>query len=378
MSLESALGSLPPAHRQPIPPPAPSAAHGTAPAVHNAADTLRSAASLWALEQLFGDRHAVLELVSRYRTWFELASAPLSAVARTTGHHPVTIPPVRPAVPKLPTGCRMVGMFDAGFPLSSDTLAPTTLAQDDPHKPAGSAYVGPLVVYVFGRLPKRPGVAVIGGRHPSAEGHRVARRSAELALDEGAVPICIVTSGCGDAALDATVVRGGQAVAVIPSGADRFDATNRRLIDQIVTGRGAVISVSPPGSVSTDARLREASVTAVTLARAVVLADTGVTLDASSSGVATAFETGRYVIAMQRDDARLVGIESLGSLALTRTDGTGVFGHIPHVARRLAQGRPPADAVVSDGVELEQAIAFGCGRSTIAPPDPDADGWQLF
>ncbi len=106
----------------------------------------------------------------------------------------------------------------------------------------------PLALYVRGRLPQGPCVAIVGTRRPSAEGVEVARR---MAADLAAAGICVV-SGLARG-IDAAAHRGalevqGATVAVLGCGIDRVWPADHANLCKAVASHGAVISEYPPGT----------------------------------------------------------------------------------------------------------------------------------
>ncbi len=106
----------------------------------------------------------------------------------------------------------------------------------------------PLALYVRGRLPQGPCVAVVGTRRPSGEGVEVARR---MAADLAAAGVCVV-SGLARG-IDAAAHRGalevqGATVAVLGCGIDRVWPADHADLCEAVASQGAVISEYPPGT----------------------------------------------------------------------------------------------------------------------------------
>lgn len=101
----------------------------------------------------------------------------------------------------------------------------------------------PKQLFVLGKIPDLPMVAIIGSRNPSTYGKEQTYR---LAYDLASAGICIVSGlayGIDAVAHQATVDAGGVAVAVLGSSLDKiYPAANRKLADSIVEGGGAIIS----------------------------------------------------------------------------------------------------------------------------------------
>jgi DNA processing protein len=319
---------------------------------------LRDPRALWALTCLFGDPRVALSLASRFRTWGELRCAPVSEVVRLTQGRTPQLPSACPPLPVLPDGARALGRFDPGYPSRADV-----------------AGLPPAVVFVRGLLPPGPMVAIDGGQHPSEPALRVARRAAELTRDLDLTVVAVVSNGCGDAAIDAALARGGRILAIVPFGLGRLQVTNQLLVDRILACGGAVLSPLHPDAHRSQAGVDLCSELAVALSHALVLPEAGLVAGGGLVPAFTALRTGRYLIVTSQPVAKLSGIEAIGSMALSRTDGTSIFGGLPSVADRIAAGRTPADAVVSSDTELLAALRFGCGLTTSRPASIDDAGW---
>jgi DNA processing protein len=124
---------------------------------------------------------------------------------------------------------------------------------DDPHYPARlrQIYDPPLVLYVRGNVEtlSRPGIAVIGTRHPTPYGIGMAERLAcDLAV-RGVVILSGLARGVDTAAHRGSVNGKGKTIAVFGTGADVvYPKENSRLADQILSLGGALISEFPLGT----------------------------------------------------------------------------------------------------------------------------------
>jgi DNA processing protein len=112
-------------------------------------------------------------------------------------------------------------------------------------------YDPPLVLYVRGNVEAlaRPGIAVIGTRHPTPYGIGMAER---LACDLAARNVAILSGlarGVDTAAHRGAVSAKGKTVAVFGTGVDNvYPKENSRLADQIISMGGALISEFPLGT----------------------------------------------------------------------------------------------------------------------------------
>jgi DNA processing protein len=124
---------------------------------------------------------------------------------------------------------------------------------DDPEYPARlrQIYDPPLVLYVRGSIEalSRPGIAVIGTRHPTPYGIGMAER---LACDLAARNVLIISGlarGVDTAAHRGAVSAKGKTVAVLGTGVDvMYPKENSRLADQILSLGGGLISEFPLGT----------------------------------------------------------------------------------------------------------------------------------
>jgi len=107
----------------------------------------------------------------------------------------------------------------------------------------------PIVLYVIGRLPESPCVAVVGSRRCSDYGRRTAFRVAKFLSESG---ICVVSGlayGIDSSAHKGALSGKGKTVAVLGSGVDVVHPKgNRELAERIVNGGGALISEFPLGT----------------------------------------------------------------------------------------------------------------------------------
>lgn len=105
----------------------------------------------------------------------------------------------------------------------------------------------PLVLYVYGSIPKANAVAIVGSRKASGYGVETAFKIAsELALSD-IVIVSGMARGIDTAAHSGALDAGGKTVAVLGCGVDIvYPPENRNLMERIIKS-GAVISEYPPG-----------------------------------------------------------------------------------------------------------------------------------
>ncbi len=142
--------------------------------------------------------------------------------------------------------------------LATDELAKAAaekisiITREDAQWPArlNEIYDPPLVLYVRGNAEaiSRPGIAIVGTRHPTPYGIGMAER---LACDLAARGLVIV-SGLArgvDAAAHRGAVKGGKTVAVFGTGVNEiYPKENKRIAESILASGGALISEFPLGS----------------------------------------------------------------------------------------------------------------------------------
>jgi len=124
----------------------------------------------------------------------------------------------------------------------------------------GAIELPPHVLFVLGDLRALdPGsaVAVVGTRHPTFAGQRVAARIAAALAVVGATVVSGLALGIDGEAHRATLEQGGSTVAVIGSGHARlFPREHTHLAQRIAANGGAVVSDSPRTSPRRRARSR--------------------------------------------------------------------------------------------------------------------------
>ena len=123
----------------------------------------------------------------------------------------------------------------------------TVISIDDPSYPPRlrEIYDPPLILYVRGSpevLPK-PGIAVVGTRHPTPYGSGMAERlSCDLAI-QGLVIVSSMARGVDTASHRGAISAKGKTIAVLGTGVDViYPKENSRLSEQIIALGGALIS----------------------------------------------------------------------------------------------------------------------------------------
>lgn len=127
------------------------------------------------------------------------------------------------------------------------------ISLEDPSYPAQlkQIYDPPLVLYVRGNEAaiSQPGIALVGTRHPTPYGSGMAERLACDLAARGLVIFSGMARGVDTAGHRGAIAAKGKTVAVFGTGVDvPYPKENARLMDQLLTLGGAVISEFPMGT----------------------------------------------------------------------------------------------------------------------------------
>jgi DNA processing protein len=125
----------------------------------------------------------------------------------------------------------------------------TVLRSGDPTYPAALSPLGAPVLYLRGRLPALPGVAIVGTRQPSEEAVAFARTLAGALALEGIAIWSGGAVGIDAAAHEGALDGGGVTVLVAGGGLDRpYPAQHRGLFARVVDRGGALLARVPDGT----------------------------------------------------------------------------------------------------------------------------------
>jgi DNA processing protein len=129
----------------------------------------------------------------------------------------------------------------------------TVISMDDPFYPPGlkEIYDPPLILYVRGNpeVLTRPGIAMVGTRHPTPYGSGMAERLACDLAAQGLVIISGMARGVDTASHRGAIAAKGKTLAVFGTGIDViYPKENSRLAEQILALGGALISEFPLGT----------------------------------------------------------------------------------------------------------------------------------
>jgi DNA processing protein len=127
------------------------------------------------------------------------------------------------------------------------------ISLSDPEYPARlkEIYDPPVVLFVKGSIEvlARPGIAMVGTRHPTPYGSGMAERLSTDLAARGLVIISGLARGIDTASHRGAVAAKGKTVAVLGTGIDvMYPKENTRLAEQIVALGGALISEFPTGT----------------------------------------------------------------------------------------------------------------------------------
>jgi DNA processing protein len=129
----------------------------------------------------------------------------------------------------------------------------TVLSMDDPLYPRQlkEIYDPPVVLYVRGdaEVLNKPGIAMVGTRHPTPYGSGMAERLACDLAGQGLVIISGMARGVDTASHRGAIAGKGKTIAVFGTGVDViYPKENSRLSEQILSCGGALVSEFPLGT----------------------------------------------------------------------------------------------------------------------------------
>ncbi len=155
----------------------------------------------------------------------------------------------------------------------------------------------PKALYVIGKLPttRRPTVAIVGTRKPTAYGREVAHRLAFDLAQKGIVVISGLALGTDAIAHRGALEAGGTTLAVLANGLDSIHPkTNRDLAINILAQGGALISEYEPEVEARDFRFLERNRIVSGLSDAIIIVEAA-QRSGTLSTAARALEQGREV-----------------------------------------------------------------------------------
>lgn len=191
----------------------------------------------------------------------------------------------------------------------------------------------PPVLYVKGNLPKGSGVAVVGTRHPTAYGYRMAYKLAFSIASAGVPVVSGLAAGIDTMAHKAALEAGGVTWAVLGCGLKRvYPVSNRELAEEIVQ-EGCLISEFPLSTPPLSGNFPRRNRIIVGFSKAVVVVEAG----ARSGAIITArlaFEAGKPVYAVpgavgSPQSAGTNELIKMGAKVVTSINDIEELGEIP-------------------------------------------------
>lgn len=165
-----------------------------------------------------------------------------------------------PILNDLPEHVRMVGYFDNDFPIQFRELS-------DP----------PLAIWYRGELPTSKKLTVVGTRHPTDWGVKVAAAAGEISASLGVTTVSGLALGIDVAAHISSLNHGGKTVAIIGSGLDRVTPrTHLSIAEEIVESGGCLLSESPLGTEPTAGTLVSRNRLQAALGQALLMVQCGI------------------------------------------------------------------------------------------------------
>jgi DNA processing protein len=302
------------------------------------------------LLRAFGSVRAVLATAERPSGPARLVAAAAGQGLRLTPDVARAVGDARSASPSLQARLASLGVF-------------TVTADDEGYPPRLRAIeVPPPVLFVRGELAAldaERAVALVGTRHPSDDGRRVATRLGGTLAAAAATVISGLAVGIDGAAHAGALRAGGLTVAVLGSGHARlYPAVHAHLAAEIVRAGGAVVAELPPDAAPTPAGFPRRNRIIAALADATVVVEAGERSGALITA-SWALEQGRAVFAVPGPIDRP---QSTGCNRLLRTQAGDV---------RIVAG--PDELLEDLGYAVDLPVRRARrGRSETVPPDAGA------
>ena len=135
----------------------------------------------------------------------------------------------------------------------------------------------PPVLFAFGDLTRlaQPAVAIVGTRHATATGLRVAERIARECADAGALVISGLARGIDAAAHTGALASAGSTAAVIGTGIDIAYPADHRSLQQQIAGDGLLLTEQLPGARATRGSFPERNRLIAALAQLTIVVEAG-------------------------------------------------------------------------------------------------------
>lgn len=142
-------------------------------------------------------------------------------------------------------------------------------------------------------------IGIVGTRHPTPYGQRIARKLAEGCARAGYVVVSGLAMGVDAAAhLGALDAPGGRTIAVMANGIDIVHPRANRSLAERIEGSGALVTTYPPGTPPYKSRFLERNTVIAALSRAVVVIEGEHPSSGALSTAKRAHELGREILAV--------------------------------------------------------------------------------
>lgn len=233
----------------------------------------------------------------------------------------------------------------------------------------------PAALFVLGRVPQRPMIAVVGTRRPSPAGRAAAAELARDLAQGGAAVTSGMALGIDGIAHQAALDAGGETVAVVAHGLDHCYPPAHRSLMAAIAAQGAVVTEFPLGTQPKAGLFPVRNRIIAGLSYGVVVVEASVRSGAITTATWAA-EEGREVFAVP-GDVRLWSSKGPHRLlregAVLTESAQDVWDALPHLFPALAsgavaQGTLPGFEVASAAAVEEDALhGTGChGASFLA------------
>ncbi len=236
----------------------------------------------------------------------------------------------------------------------------------------------PVVLYVWGKLPPiddRAVIAVVGTRHASPYGLKMAGVMGRDLAQGGAIVASGLAVGCDSAAMEAALRAGGLSIGVLGTAIDEVYPARNRPLFEAVKAQGALVSEYPPGARTfpMDFRQRNRIITGLSLGVVVVEAPRH---SGTRSTADHALEQNRDVFAVpgNADAPGSAGCnELIAQGAVPVTGGAAVLR--AYSARTDLFPQEPAEIHIKKEIDKPKDIVY---IDVTEEPTPDPDRWKLL
>ncbi len=207
------------------------------------------------------------------------------------------------------------------------------------HTPKTLHYIGEL------SAERRPTVAIVGTRKPTAYGKEVTYQLAYDLAKKGVVIISGLALGIDGIAHRAALDAGGTTIAVLACGVDTiYPATHKGLADEIIKSGGAIISEYEPGTLARDFQFLARNRIVSGLSDAVIVTEAA-TRSGTLATVHHALDQGREVFAVPGN--------------ITSPLSAGCNALIKQGAQPITSAQDVLEVIAPDLLTSQQSLALG-------------------